>query len=65
MPKRSHGGIFITFPREECSAYVECLLWHHNTSTSSYTLCIEEAQSNVFVKQQCTAKPTFRKPILI
>ena len=27
----------------------------------SYTLSVEEAQTNLFVKHECTTKPTFRR----
>ena len=34
---------------------------YYDTTLQVFTLGIEERQTNVFVKHECTPKPTFRK----
>ena len=43
------------------SGFVECLLQYHGTNIYSYTLGIEEAQINVFVKHNVQQRLLFEK----
>ena len=45
----------------EYGVFVKSLICYHGTSIYPYTLDIEEAQTNVCLKHECTKKPAFRK----